>query len=75
MDLANTRTNHAVDVKSIRDDHEIKFKQNHGEHLIQTETMRREYDDVVKKHEKDVEMRTTKYLGDILKQKDDHDQA
>lgn len=35
--------------------------------------MRNKYDTVVTGHERDIEQRKTKYLGDLLNQKDEHD--
>lgn len=35
--------------------------------------MRNKYDEVVTGHERDIEQRKTKYLGDLLNQKDEHD--
>jgi len=35
--------------------------------------MRKKYDSVVTGHENDIEKRKTKYLGDLLNQKDEHD--
>lgn len=35
--------------------------------------MRNKYDTVVNAHENDLEARKTKYLGDLLNQKDQHD--
>lgn len=35
--------------------------------------MRTKYETVVTTHEKDLENRKTKYLGDLLNQKDEHD--
>jgi len=35
--------------------------------------MRKKYNEVVSGHENDIEQRKTKYLGDLLNQKDQHD--
>jgi len=32
LDLANARTNHGVEMNSIKVDHEKKFKDNHDNH-------------------------------------------
>lgn len=32
LELSNIRTNHIVEMKSVRDDHEQKFKDNHDVH-------------------------------------------
>jgi hypothetical protein len=71
--LSNLRTNHTHELKSVRDDHENKFKDNHSSHTNEIGQMRTKYDQVVTGHENDIEKRKTKYLGDLLNQKDEHD--
>lgn len=71
--MSNLRTNHTHELKNVRDDHENKFKDNHDSHTDEINQMRYKYDDVVKAHVNDVDARKTKYLGDLLNQKDQAD--
>jgi len=61
-------------MKNVRNDHEKKFKDNHDAHTQQTDIQRKKYDDVVKKHEDDSEKRKEHFLGQLLNQKNNHDE-